>query len=106
MSKSIATQIAELDARIAKLTERKAELSAKVQAASFDPEVGAQYEFNYGRKDRVVLSGVVLGVKRPEEGKPGGTFIVFESGTGIDKKVLTVPVGDVILTDTAEDSVE
>lgn len=102
MSKSIATQIAELDARIAKLQERRVELATKVEAASFNPEVGAEYSFNYGRKDKQVLTGTVLGVKRPEEGKPGGTFIVFESGAGVDKKVLTVPVGDVILSAEAQ----
>lgn len=103
MSKSIATQVTELNDRIAKLTERRDALLNKAGAADFNPAEGTVLEFNYGRKEKTILVGVVLGVKRPDEGKPGGTFIVLEVGSGIDKKVLTVPVGDVIRPEQAED---
>jgi hypothetical protein len=95
MSKSINTQIAEIDAKIVKLQARRAELADKSEAAAFEPEAGAVLSFSYGRKDPVTLTGTVLGIKRPEEGKPGGTFVVFQTGEGADTKVLTVPVGDV-----------
>lgn len=102
MSKSIATQIAAIEARITKLTAHRDALTAKQNANTVLPAVGDTITFNYGRKDKKVLTGTVLGITLPTEGKPGAPIIKALAGSGLETQVVSLYVTDIIVPQAAE----
>lgn len=104
MSKSIATQVAAIEARIAKLTASREALLAKQNANTVLPEIGATITFNYGRRaeTKKVLTGTVLGITLPQEGKPGAPIIKALAGSGLETQVVSLYVTDIIVPQAAE----
>lgn len=102
MSKQITTRIEFLTARIEKDQAELADLQAKSAALTADLTPGAVVQFHYGRKEKLVLSGTVLGVAKPE-GK-GPTIVKVLTGEGANSSILSIYPTDVIVQ-AAEDEV-
>lgn len=114
---SSATKIAALNARIATLQAKVAELIEKGDAGDFVAQVGDEVVYLFGRGENVQeYTGKVLGIRAPAEGEKGGTIAKIISGEGYDAEVRGVfvskilrlasdpaPVqGDVVAGDAAE----
>lgn len=87
------SQVAKIEAQIAKLTEKLA--AAKVAEAnniSLDKlVVGVEVAFDYGRaENRTLKSGFILGVKVPAEGTKGQTLVKVQIGQGFDAEIATI----------------
>lgn len=87
---SIQKQIADIDAKIATLTAKRAELQAEADK-QFDVNKlkgGEVLVFNYGRGEKVAQKeGVVLGFKAPPK---QAAIIRVQIGTGVDAEIVTV----------------
>lgn len=78
-------KIAELQALLPSL-----ELAAENDVNPEDIAVGTTIDYNFGRKEKVIKTGVVLAV-RPGTGEKGSsTLIKVQSGEGFDTEVNTV----------------
>jgi hypothetical protein len=95
MAKTLPEQIVAIDEQITKLTTKRAELQAKIDA-NIDPAsivAGATVTFDYGKGEtRRELVGLVLGVKTTgdENSTKSQTLIKVAVGTGFDATVLVI----------------
>lgn len=97
MAQSNIAKVKSLTERITKLQAELAEAQAAA-ANEVDPAKvvdGASVDFDYGKKPNVkTLTGLVLGVKQPEDGK-GGAQARVAVGEGFDAQTLTIYVAQV-----------
>ena len=70
--------------------------------ASNEPVANLSLAFNYGRKDKKVLTGTVLGITLPTEGKPGAPIIKALTGYGLETQLVSLYVTDIIVPQAAE----
>ena len=105
MAKSLKTteeRIASAEDKIKALTALIERLKNPQPAASrkavavvrFDD--GDEIEFSYGRKEQVILTGKVLGVRLAEAGAKGGDFVKVVSGEGIEMRILSIRPSDIL----------
>jgi len=94
---SAATKIAALNARIATLQAKVAELIEKGDAGDFVAKVGDEVVYLFGRGENVQeYTGKVLGIRAPAEGEKGGTIAKIISGEGYDAEVRGVFVSKIL----------
>jgi len=94
---SAATKIAALNARIATLQAKVAELIEKGDAGDFVAQVGDEVVYLFGRGENVQeYTGKVLGIRAPAEGEKGGTIAKIISGEGYDAEVRGVFVSKIL----------
>lgn len=93
MAKTAIQQIADIDASIAKLQAKRAELEASAaNEVDFDKvQAGAVVTFTYGKGEtKRELTGQVLGRKNAEPGAKGGDLVRVAVGEGFDAQIVTV----------------
>lgn len=93
MSKSIRQQLSEVQAKIAALQVKEAELTLKADSeVDLDAvQAGKTVTFNYGKAPNVrSLTGLVLGRKDPEAGAKGGSLVKVAIGEGFEAQVVTI----------------
>jgi ribosomal protein L19 len=94
MAKTVREQIAAVEAQIAKLNEKKTELTAKLGDEVNPAELvsGAQVVFSYGKGTTVrELTGVITGVKLADPAvAKSSTLLRIAAGEGFDAQIVTV----------------
>jgi len=96
-------KLAAIDAQIAKLQAKRAEVEASNDFDSSTVVAGTWVTFNYGRAEKArVLTGIVTGVKPAVEGLRGSSNLFkIAVGKGFDAELLTVFPGQLIGTTEA-----